>query len=111
MEGRKVLVTGGAGFLGSHLVERLSARNDVEVLDDLSTGSIRNLQDAREEVHVHKASVLQPKALAEALAGMAVVYHLAAKTSPAEGRGGRGAGGRPWPGRLAGPWRQGRPRR
>ena len=42
-----VLVTGGAGFIGSHLVERLLAGGaTVRVLDNLSTGSLRNLQDA-----------------------------------------------------------------
>src|SRR3990170_4076777 len=84
MEGRTVLVTGGAGFLGSHLVERLSARNDVAVLDDLSAGSIRNLEACRQEVHVHKASILQTKEVAEAIAGAEVVSHLAARTSAAE---------------------------
>ena len=84
MEGRTVLVTGGAGFLGSHLVERLSARNDVAVLDDLSAGSIRNLEACRQEVHVHKASILQTKEVAEAIAGAELVYHLAARTSAAE---------------------------
>ena len=84
MQGRHVLVTGGAGFIGSHLVERLSARNAVSVLDDLSTGSIRNLEDAHEQVHVHKGSVLEPSALADAMKGTELVYHLAAKTSVAE---------------------------
>src|SRR3990172_6850355 len=84
MQGRKVLVTGGAGFIGSHLVERLSGRNTVTVLDDLSTGSIRNLEDSPEEVHVHKGSILQPKALAGAMEAQDIVYHLAARTSPAE---------------------------
>jgi len=84
MEGRKVLVTGGAGFLGSHLVERLSARNEVTVLDNLSTGSIRNLAGSHHEVRVHRASVLQTKALEDALKGHDLVYHLAARISAAE---------------------------
>jgi len=84
MQGRNVLVTGGAGFIGSHLVERLSAQNEVSVLDDLSTGSIRNLEACPEDVHVRKGSVLDPKALAEAMANADVVFHLAARTSVPE---------------------------
>ncbi len=84
MQDKKVLVTGGAGFLGSHLVERLSAANEVTVFDDLSTGSLRNLEGAKEEVRLHRASILQPKQLAEVLAGKDLVYHLAARTSVPE---------------------------
>lgn len=84
MQDKKVLVTGGAGFLGSHLVERLSAANEVTVFDDLSTGSLRNLEGAKEEVRIHRASILHPKQLAKALEGHEVVYHLAAKTSVPE---------------------------
>ncbi len=84
MQDRKVLVTGGAGFIGSHLVERLSTHDEVAVFDDLSTGSLRNLEGAKEEVRVHRASILQPKQLAKALEGRDLVYHLAAKTSVPE---------------------------
>lgn len=84
MEGKKILVTGGAGFLGSYLVERLSVENEVIVFDDLSTGSLRNLEGCREEVRLRRDSILHPKALAKALQGQDVVYHFAAKTSVAE---------------------------
>ncbi len=84
MRDRKILVTGGAGFLGSHLVERLSVQNEITVFDDLSTGSLRNLEGAKDEVRLHRASVLQPKQLAKALEGHDLVYHLAAKTSVPE---------------------------
>src|SRR5206468_2314611 len=57
MEGARILVTGGAGFIGSHLVDHLVARNEVTVIDDLSTGTLRNLGRARGRVHVKKASV------------------------------------------------------
>src|SRR5437879_9512358 len=67
MEGARILVTGGAGFIGSHLVDHLVARNEVTVIDDLSTGTLRNLGRARGRVHVKKASVLEPDTLATAM--------------------------------------------
>jgi UDP-glucose 4-epimerase len=46
-----VLVTGGAGFIGSHLVETLvGAGHRVRVLDDLSSGSLRNLREVRQSI-------------------------------------------------------------
>jgi len=84
MEGARVLVTGGAGFIGSHLVDRLVARNEVTVIDDLSTGTLRNLGRARGKVHLKKASVLETDTVATAMKGQQVVYHLAAKTSVPE---------------------------
>ena len=48
MASRKILVCGGAGFIGSHLVERFMAEgHEVDVVDDLSTGSLANLADSR----------------------------------------------------------------
>ncbi len=84
MQGKKILITGGAGFLGSYLVERLCADNEVGVYDDLSTGTLRNLEGCTEEVRVHRDSILHPKALARALEGHDLVYHFAAKTSVPE---------------------------
>src|SRR5437870_8992586 len=84
MEGARILVTGGAGFIGSHLVDHLVGRNEVTVIDDLSTGTLRNLGRARGRVHVKKASVLEADTLATAMKGQQIVYHLAAKTSVPE---------------------------
>jgi UDP-glucose 4-epimerase len=77
---RGCLVTGGAGFIGSHLVDRLVAENwSVTVLDDFSTGTLANLSEARSlgEVRVAEGSILNLRAVEEAMAGSDVVFHLA----------------------------------
>ena len=80
MKGR-ALVTGGAGFIGSHLCERLLEDGwDVYVLDDLSTGSMRNVEHLidRGEFHLVVDSVLKPAVVNELVNKCDVVYHLAA---------------------------------
>ncbi len=52
IKGRKVLVTGGAGFIGSNLVERLAKDNKVYVIDNLNTGSVKNLEAAKKTGNV-----------------------------------------------------------
>jgi UDP-glucose 4-epimerase len=77
----RALVTGGAGFIGSHLVEHLLGRGDhVVVLDDLSTGSLDNLAGVRShpELEVEVGSILDRAALARLTEGCERVYHLAA---------------------------------
>lgn len=77
----RVLVTGGAGFIGSHLCDRLVARGDeVVVLDDLSLGREDNLASAK-GVRLIKDSVLNVGRYAEQLAGVKTVFHLAALIS------------------------------
>lgn len=79
---RKMLVTGGAGFIGSHLTEGLiQAGNQVVVLDDLSTGRESNLAAVRSQVTLIQGSITDPKAVAEAAKGVEVVFHLAALPS------------------------------
>lgn len=78
------LVTGGAGFIGSHLVDALvAAGRTVRVLDDFSTGQRENLAHAR-GVEIIQGSVTDPGAVAHAVEGCAVVYHLAALASVAK---------------------------
>lgn len=78
----RCLVTGGAGFIGSHLVDSLVADGmDVRVLDDLSTGNLGNLASVGRRVEVIRGSVADPTAAVRAVEGCEVVYHLAALAS------------------------------
>jgi UDP-glucose 4-epimerase len=76
------LVTGGAGFIGSHLVEALVAQGHaVRVLDNLSTGTPDNLREVWGQVEFLRGDVTDPEALRAALAGAELVFHLAALPS------------------------------
>lgn len=77
----KALVTGGAGFIGSHLAEYLLARGDeVYVIDDLSTGSISNIAHLKANPRFHYTidTMMHESVLAELIDSAEVVYHLAA---------------------------------
>jgi UDP-glucose 4-epimerase len=81
---QKSLVTGGCGFIGSHLVEALAAQgDDVRVLDDLSTGKEGNLAAVAGRVEVRHGSITDPAVVTEAVRDREVVYHLAALPSVA----------------------------
>jgi UDP-glucose 4-epimerase len=76
-----VLVTGGAGFIGSHLVERLLADGKaVAVIDDLSTGTLDNLRAVRghSRLQVVESRISAYPELAQLVAGAEAIYHLAA---------------------------------
>jgi UDP-glucose 4-epimerase len=82
---QNVLVTGGAGFIGSATVEELVAQGHaVTVLDDLSAGSLANLDSVAGKFKLVQADICDPAALATAVAGCEVVVHLAAKPSVEE---------------------------
>src|SRR5690606_37397099 len=77
----RCLVTGGAGFIGSHLTERLLADgHDVVVLDDLSTGRRENLAAvaSHPRLQIVQGSITDPLMLADAAQGTDTIYHLAA---------------------------------
>jgi len=76
------LVTGGAGFIGSHLVEALAARGvRVRVLDDFSTGLRDNLAPFAAAAEIIAGDVADPAVVSRAMNGVEVVFHLAALAS------------------------------
>jgi UDP-glucose 4-epimerase len=74
-------VTGGAGFIGSHIAEILSNDNDVLVLDDLSTGTEENLSSFRGRIDYHKGSILDLDLLNKVTKDVDFVFHEAALPS------------------------------
>src|SRR5215510_4753019 len=77
----KVLITGGAGFVGSHLAERLLERGDeVHVIDDLSTGSIDNIDHIKNHANFryHIDTIRNQQLTAELVDRCDIIYHLAA---------------------------------
>lgn len=78
----RYLVTGGAGFIGSNIVDELVRRGQqVVVLDDLSSGKEENLAAVRDKIKLHIGSITDLAALQSACAGADYVIHLAARTS------------------------------
>src|SRR2546430_11991540 len=78
----RCLITGGAGFIGSHLVEHLvGAGHDVVVLDDLSTGRRENFAAVRRRISFMRGSVADLSTCRRAMEGVDYVLHHAAVTS------------------------------
>ncbi|MFX1473162.1 MAG: NAD-dependent epimerase/dehydratase family protein [Promethearchaeota archaeon] len=77
----RILVTGGAGFLGSHLVDRLLTDHEVVVLDDLSTGAMDNLRQHEEDVKFLfvKGSITSDDDISKVMDSIDIVYHFAAQ--------------------------------
>lgn len=77
------VVTGGAGFIGSLLVDQLSSigANAIRVIDDLSRGKMENLKGSRNRVTFFRGDVTDMTLLINAMSGADVVYHLAAQAS------------------------------
>jgi len=78
----RILITGGCGFIGSHLVEHFQGRGDVRVLDNLSSGFRDNLRGMGCELI--EGSVLDRERVRAAMRGVDYVFHLAAMVSVAE---------------------------
>jgi len=78
----RVLVTGGAGFIGSHIVEHFQGRAEVRVLDNLRSGFLHNLEAFNHEFV--RGSILDRELVRQAMQGVDYVFHLAAMISVPE---------------------------
>jgi UDP-glucose 4-epimerase len=78
----KVLITGGAGFIGSHIAEYFSGKAEIVILDNLSTGSVNNLTGV--DCRFIQGDVRNNDIVKEAVRGADIVFHLAAMVSVPE---------------------------
>src|SRR5712692_9872138 len=76
--GRKFVVTGGAGFIGSTLVRTLLGYGEVSVIDNLMTGHAHNLDEVRRAIEFYTIDIRDADALQAPMKGAEVVFHLAA---------------------------------
>jgi UDP-glucose 4-epimerase len=76
-----ILITGGAGFIGSKIVKRLlsEGKKDLVVVDDLSSGSINNLKDCKSDITFIEGSILDKPLMENVMSTVDTVFHLAAK--------------------------------
>lgn len=78
----KILITGGSGFIGSHIVEHYQDKAEIHVLDDFRTGYRESLASLK--CHLHEGSILDRDLLARLMEGVDMVFHLAALVSVPE---------------------------
>ncbi len=79
LRNRRILITGAAGFIGSHLAERLAAENELVLVDDFSVGPRENLSalERRSNVRIEESDITNPGAMRDLMEGIEVVFHLA----------------------------------
>jgi UDP-glucose 4-epimerase len=80
VKGKKVVITGGAGFIGSNLARTLASSNDVRVIDDLSTGNYANIADLVDSnaIHFIQEDISQENVLSDLFHKVDVIFHQAA---------------------------------
>lgn len=77
LKGKDILVTGGAGFIGSNIVDQLAPDNNVVILDNLFTGSMKNLEKSQSKINFVKGNILDKKLVADVVSKVEYVFHLA----------------------------------
>ncbi len=81
-KGKNVLVTGGAGFIGSHIVEKLVALGaNITVLDNLSSGNIKNIEKTLPQIKFINDDICSKKACIQSSENVEIIFHLAALSS------------------------------
>jgi UDP-glucose 4-epimerase len=81
----KFVITGGAGFIGSHIVKHLVSKNhEVSVVDDFSRGRLENLSGFEEIIEIHKIDILDLNSLRKIISDSDGIFHQAALTSVPE---------------------------
>jgi UDP-glucose 4-epimerase len=79
LKDKKTLVTGGAGFIGSHLVDKLVEKGcEVVVVDNLAAGKMQFLGESRDKIQIENVDLGKPDSLESIIKGCDVVFHLAA---------------------------------
>jgi UDP-glucose 4-epimerase len=81
LKGKKILITGGAGFIGSHIVDKLAPDNDVTILDNLSGGSLNHLEKSMNRIKFIKGDILDKELVKNLVRKAEYVFHLAALVS------------------------------
>lgn len=78
----KALITGGAGFIGSHLAEALTEKKcEVSIIDNLSTGHLSNIENINDKITFFKGDIQDQELLNQAVNGCDIVFHEAAQVS------------------------------